>query len=248
MADEQPAVPSTGAPADAASAAEASTTSAAEPEDRSWWHRLTGRLPRTNGASGDEQEPNASNGASGPVTLTQEELDRRVQAETDRREARRQQQAAFEQRRRLRDEDPYAYAEQERQAEQQQVDSQNWQQFFGNIGAQHDRAAIDPVVNQLDASEQQRIMKLQGAGVGLEGRTLVVTEALKALERKWKAEGARQAEARLRKDATFRRQVFAQHRGAMPEPDLMPPGGATPSEGSVSDILRQSLGQRRGTG
>jgi hypothetical protein len=199
-------------------------------------------------ASGQGTESANGNGTSATVNLTQEELDRRIQAETDRREARRQQMTAqqqqFESRRKLRDEDPYAYAEQERQAEARQQYDQNFNSILGQVGVQHDRAVIDPIVLSLSESERNRIMAIEGAGVGLEGRKLVVSESLKALEKQWKADGARAAEARLRKNPAFRKQVFGEQRGSQPEPDLLPAsGGSSGEDGDVSNILRRSLGR-----
>jgi ATPase subunit of ABC transporter with duplicated ATPase domains len=179
--------------------------------------------------------------------VSEEELQRLVQAETDRRESRRQQQTAVEHRRKLRDTDPYAFAEQERQAEQQAVAMQQSEQQFtsllGNVSVQHDRVAIDPLVFALDDKERDRIMGLEGAGRGLDGRKLVVTEALKSLEKKWKQEGAREAEAKLRRNPVFRKQVFAEHRGSQVEPSLLPGSAPPESDGTVSDILRRSLGR-----
>jgi hypothetical protein len=248
MADEQPNTPSAPAPSDAASAAPPSESSAQEPtEDRSWWHRLL-RRPEPNvdvqaGSDGDTEAARAGK-PSPTVTLSQEELERRVQAETDRREARRQQQMTAEQRRRLRDEDPYAYAEQERQAEAAATYNQQYTAMLGQVGTLHDRAAIDPLVMALVEGERNRIMALEGAGVGLDGRRLVVSEALKALEKKWKADGARDAEAKLRRNSTFRKQVFTEHRGAYQEPELLPSSGREDAGGGdVSALLRRSIGR-----
>jgi len=238
------------APTDAAPAAERSEPAAQEPtQDRSWWTRL--RLGRRHvdepPASAEAEDAQANGAQSSARPVSEEELQRLVQAEADRREYRRQQQGAAEHRRKLRDTDPYAYAEQERQAEQQAAAmaarEQQFTTLLGNVGVQHDRVAIDPIVFALDDTERNRILKLQGAGVGLDGRKLVVTEALKALEKRWKAEGAADAEKRLRKNPTFRKQVFAEHRGSVPEPDLLPGSGAVEGDGSVSDLLRRSLGR-----
>ena len=68
-------------------------------------------------------------------------------------------------------------------------------QWLGNVGATHDRFTVDPVMLSLPEAEQKRIMALEGAGIGLEGRKLIVQESLKALEKHWKSEGAKDAEA-----------------------------------------------------
>src|SRR5215470_8207508 len=143
MPDEPntPAPSAETAPTDAAPAAERSESTAQEPtQDHSWFRRLL-RRPDPNvderTASTATEDANA-NGAPSARPVSEEELQRLVQAETDRRESRRQQQSAVEQRRRLRDTDPYAFAEQERQLEQQAAAMQQSEQQFtsliGNVG------------------------------------------------------------------------------------------------------------------
>lgn len=256
MADEPNTAPapetSTAEPAaDATQAAPASDSAREETEARpSWWARLVrhGTREADPSSSGQGTEPEAANGTSAR-SVTQQELDRLVQAESDRRDNKRREAAQAEERRRLRDQDPYAYAAQERQQEQlaaQRAESeQAMNQFMANIGTHHDRVAIDPVVMSLDETERDRIMKLEGAGVGLDGRRMVVEESLKALERKWKKQGADEAEARLRRNSTFRKQVYAEHRGREPEPDLLPAAqGRGTDEESVPGILRRFYGIR----
>ena len=192
---------------------------------------------------GDDQESSADSAdqaaqAASKIALTQEELDRRIQAETDRREAKRAAQAQAERKRKLRDEDPWAYAEEDRKAEEIAQGSGAFQQFLGNLGAEHDRVSIDPVIELLPKQEQERIMRLEGAGRGLEGRKLVVKEAMKALEKHWKAEGARDAEQKLRRNPAFRKQVLSEGRGQITDQDLLPAASRAEADKKMSDILR----------
>jgi len=227
----------------------ASEPASSETEERpSWWSRLVKRGNREADPEPVERaaESGTANGTSAPPATT-EELERRVQAETDRRENKRREQQAAEDRRRLRDTDPYMYAKQERENEQQAAargeSEQAMNQLFQNVGTHHDRVSIDPLVLSLDEQERNRIMALPGAGVGLNGRELVVRESLKALEHKWKAEGAAQAEQRLRKNSTFRKQIYSEYRGREPEPDLLPASeGRGADEGSVSVLMRSYYG------
>src|SRR5262245_42452907 len=176
MAVEQPDVSSAEPQADVS----ASQPSSAEPEQQtskspSWWQNLFHRGgPEPADSSADSRDERPST-----IQLTQEELDRRVQAETDRRESKRMQDARVRQRRELRDSDPWAYAQQEREAEQVADGQGQLHQFVVNIGAEHDRVSIDPLFLALPKTEQERIQKLDGAGSGLAGRKLVVDEALK---------------------------------------------------------------------
>lgn len=241
MADEQPNIPSaepgqSDAPVADSTSADAEASPSKSP---SWWQRLTGR---GNGGPSEDQpsteESTAAAKASSTFTLTEEELERKVQAETDRREARRAADAKAKQKRELRDKDPWAYAEQERQEEQVGQSGQQLEQFVTTIGTEHDRVSIDPVFLALPEAERERISKLDGAGQGLAGRKLVVSESLKALEKHWKAEGAKDAEARLRRNPAFRKQVLTELRGQSPEPELLPAGGGSESDKTISGLLR----------
>ena len=241
MQPEQPNTPSEGAPSPDAAAPEQVSDESRKGSSQGWWGRLFNRPSAQETTSEDGESINGSN-ASPKVALTQEEIDRRVQAETDRREARRAAAERAAERKRLRDEDPWAYAEQDRKAEQAQAQSAGVSEFFAGVGAQHDRVAIDPVMEALPLPERERIMKIQGAGVGLEGRKLVVSEALKSLERHWKEEGQREAESRLRRNPAFRKQLLAEARGQAVEPELLPASGPSSADKKVASILRDYYG------
>lgn len=240
MADEQPSTVSPGseqvdAPVSEPVSTEAESRSSDGP---SWWQRMFHR-----GGGAEETESAAAEAAkadeaSQKLTLTETELERRIQAETDRREARRATDAKAKARRELRDKDPWAYAEQDRQEEQTSSGSNELAQFVTNIGTELDRVSIDPVFLSLPEAERERIQKLEGAGRGLDGRKLVVTESLKALEKHWKAEGAKDAETRLRRSQAFRKQVLAEMRGQTAEPELLPAGSPSEADKTVSGLLR----------
>jgi hypothetical protein len=197
MQPEQPNTPSTDIQTSDAVTDKPVSDEQREGSSPGWWQRLFNRnsAEETPTESG---EPGDTSGASQTLKLTEEELQRRVQSEADRREAKRIQEEKRAQRRKLRDEDPWAYVEEERKEEQAEEQTVGVQQFFGNIGTAHDRVSIDPVVELLPQEERDRILKLDGAGTGLEGRKLVVKESLRALEKHWRAEGAKEAEVKLR--------------------------------------------------
>lgn len=243
MQPEQPQSPSTGAETPDAAATEASSEPTQEGSSPGWWQRLFNRRPAAAEPDPDDggESPEPS-GASPKLSLTQEELDKRIQAETDRREAKRAAEARAAERRKLRDEDPFAYAQQDRQAEQEAQQNAGTTQFFQNVGLQHDRIAIDPLMESLPLAERERIMKIDGAGQGLEGRKVVVAEALKSLEKHWKAEGEKQAEAKLRRNPAFRKQILAEHRGSFQEPELLPAFSGSSTDRQVSEILRGYYG------
>ena len=245
MAIEQPNTPSEGATAPDVAAQEPVSDESREGSSKGWWSKLFSRRSAEETAAEDEESGNGGS-ASAPLKVTQEELDRRVQAEADRREHKRQQEIRIAERKRLRDEDPWAYAEQERQAEKQVETDTGLASFFATVGAQHDRVAIDPIMEALPVPERERIMKLEGAGTGLDGRKKVVNEALKALEKRWKAEGEKEAEAKLRRNSAFRKQVLSEGRVTATEPDLLPAFSASSTDKKVSGILRDYYGLQGG--
>lgn len=242
MQPEQPNTPSQGTQVPDAAPQESASDEPREGSSPGWWQRLFNRRPAQETSDGSGEEGAEAGSASSRLTLTQEELNRRIQSEADRRDAARNLAAQQRERKRLRDEDPWAYAAQDREAEQSQEQTQGLQQFFANVGTNHDRVSIDPLMEMLPARERERIMAIQGAGLGLEGRKLVVTEALKALEKHWKTTGEQEAENRLRRNPAFRKQVLVEGRGFAQEPELLPATGASSTSRKVSDILRSHYG------
>jgi len=238
--------PSSEQPTQDAQASAASSEPTEATPAQSWQRGLLGRLFRNRPAADEAPQETPADEQPSAISLTQEELDRRIQAETDRREAKRAAQALAERKRRLRDEDPWAFAEEERSAEQAANVNAQVGDLFGRVGAEHDKYTIDPLVQALPEAERKRILAMEGAGVALDGRKLIVTEGLKALERVWKAEGAKDAENKLRRNPAFRKQVLAEMRGITREPEFLPSGAASESDKTVSQILRGQLGTRRG--
>jgi hypothetical protein len=240
MADEQPqSIPSEGAQAPDGATPEPVSDESQEKSSPGWWQRLFNRRPAAQEARTEDGEPGATGGTSAALRLTQEELDRKVQAEADRREAQRAARQRAEERKKLRDTDPWAYAEQERKEEEAQQGTFHLERFVTDVGSAHDRVTVDPIFNSLPKAEQERILKIDGVGQGLEGRKLVVQESLKALEKHWKAEGARDAEAKLRRNPAFRKQVLSELRGQTPEPEMLPSGSASEADKTVSSVLRE---------
>ena len=225
---------------DVQASAEAGSESQRAPASQNFLQRLF----RGRGSQDGEAQDQAESAERPAITLTQGELDRRVQAETDRRESKRIEAARAAERRRLRDEDPWAYAEQDRQAEQVGQTDQQVTTLFAQIGAQHDRYALDPLVQSLPPAEARRILAMQGAGVGLDGRKLIVEEGLKALEKHWKEEGQKEAEQRLRRNPAFRKQVLGEFRRGAAEPEYISSGAPSAADKDMSNILRDQIRAR----
>ena len=242
MAIEQPNSPSQDVQALDVGSPEPTSDEPKEGSSQGWWQKLFNRRPAEETPPDDGGEKSPPSDASKQLTLSEEELKRRVQAEADRRDYARQQQAKAEARKKLRDEDPWAFAQQEREAEQTAQQNEGVQTFFRDVGTQHDRVAIDPLMEALPRTERERIMNIDGAGRGLEGRKVVVDEALKSLAKHWKAEGEKEAEAKLRRNPAFRKQVLAEHRGSFQEPELLPAFSGSSTDRKVSEILRGYYG------
>jgi hypothetical protein len=240
MADEQPqTIPSEGAEVPDGATPEPVSDESREGSSPGWWQRIFNRRPAAQETATEDGEPGRTGGTSEALRLTQEELDRKVQAETDRREAQRAARQRIEERKKLRDTDPWAYAEEERKEEQAVQGNFQLERFVTDLGVEHDRVTVDPIFFALPKAEQERILKLEGAGKGLDGRKLVVSESLKALEKHWKAEGAKDAETRLRRNPAFRKQVLSELRGQTPEPEMLPSGSASEADKTVSSLLRE---------
>lgn len=224
---------------------EASPEQTDERPSPSWWNTLTSKL---SSRRGEEAAPSAEESTaeteSQTRTLSNEEIARLVQSEADRREALRNKEARDAERRRLRDEDPWQYAEDERQVENAQQTDAQLNQLFQGIGQLHDTATLVPLMEALDPKERERLLALPGAGVGVDGRKLLTTETLKSLEKHWRAEGARDAETKLRRNPTFRKQLMSEL-GGFGEPEVVPPSGAVSNGVSSDDInnyLRRQIG------
>lgn len=242
----QPTEP-TPSPADQAAETPASPDSSStdsESSSPSWWQRLLGRREEPTESAPQESEETAE---PEQRVLSEEEFQRLVQSEADKRVAAQNKAARdaarAEERRRLRDEDPWQYAENERQAEQAQQQDQQLGQVFQDIGSQFDAVTLQPIYDALPPAEQRRIMEIEGAGVGMDGRKLVTTEALKALEKHWRAEGEKAAEQKLRKNPAFRKQVLSEARVSGAEPDLLPAGvGESEHSDEINNMFRRQVG------
>src|SRR5215470_1138065 len=88
---------------------EASPEATEEEASPSWWGRMTDRLFRREEQTPPPEEPQ-SEAESGRRMVDDSELQRLVQSEADRREAARNKEARDAERKRLRDEDPWALA------------------------------------------------------------------------------------------------------------------------------------------
>lgn len=223
--------------------ASSQTASTAGQEQRpvnkgSWLDRILGRArseeapaptsEQTQAASeqqSTEQAQETAGEAKPKREVSDEELQRLVQAEVDRREAKRQAEARKARRRELRQSDPLEFARLDEQEEQQQAASQHFASFAGGIIQDYDRATLDPIMLALPEAARKDV--LAKGGEGLDGRRALTSAALEALKSHYLAEGEQRAAEKLRKDPAFRKQVLVEWRGGREEPDNVPAVNST---------------------
>src|SRR5580765_366639 len=101
MADEQPNTPLEGAKAPDGATPEPVCDESREGSSPGWWQRLFNRRPAAQETDTEDGQRSSAGGTSEPLKLTQEELERRVQSEADRREAQRVARERAEARKKL---------------------------------------------------------------------------------------------------------------------------------------------------
>lgn len=205
-------------------------------------------------AADDETgESDDQSSADGRIWTTREELDkavaaqaeqlakaqlaRQVQAEVDRREAKRKASDAEEARKRLRKEDPYAYVEQEEQTEAErqrlETEAERTQTTFRLQAQQFDRALLDPLFKALPPEAQEALRS--NPPVGMSGREKAVTWAIDVMQK----DAVERAKATLRKNTAFRKELLAELRDEMGDsPDLAPAAATPRAPEDMTSIIR----------
>lgn len=185
------------------------------------------------------------------ITLTQAELDRRIQAEADRimakrqrdDEAKRQKQEELE----LRRYDPAGYVrhldekEAAEAAERAKVEDLTTQ--LNSQIIEFDRNVLDPFVASLPDDIRANVIQAAATIPGLDGRKIIAQETLKALREHWLAEGAKTARPRLLQDEGFRKEMFARYGGQRTEPEPAQPSlpvssDSRPTNGDAANNAR----------
>jgi hypothetical protein len=199
----------------------------------------------------DEQPKEPEKSASRPERDEDEEFQRRVQAEVDRREAVRTQRAEAQKERELRRTNPAEYA---KYKEQQEANSVHIDSLMGSLkmlSSQFDDAAITPLVSALP--EEARAEVLKEPGHGIDGRKEIVRRSIEALKKASYDEGVKagknQAQKSLRRNPSFRKELISEIRDAEDEPELAASNGSVGGRGDdwdMNDWMRSMTG--RGSG
>lgn len=181
------------------------------------------------------------------LQISQAEFDRRVQAETDRRLDKFQREQAerrkLDERRRLRDTDPYGYAalekEEEAKREALQRELAGAHQMTLSTVQTYDKSVLDPIMKAIPEADRRAI--LASIEPGLPGRGQAANQALKVLENHWKAVGVAEARKTLMKDQSFIKEILAKFGGVRQEVDHIPARSAAAGRGAnVNDSLRMA--------
>lgn len=205
-----------------------------------------------------EQEPSSSR----IVFETQEEFDRRLQSEVDRRLAKQQQDEKVRADRarevELRRTDPFEYARLMEEKEQQlQAAQQETRLLTSTLEQQlnhYDRNVLDILVSAVPEKERGRVIS---QSEGIQGRKETTQATLRELRKLWRAEGEASAKANLMKDQTFIKEMLARYGAASPEPEPVPvasasqysPPGVDAGHAAVNSWIRSAGNQvRTGTG
>lgn len=172
------------------------------------------------------------------LTLTQEEFQRRVQGEVDRREQRRAASERQKQLKDLRDENPIEYARQTERVEQEEEALARKAVEVHGLTQQFDASMLGPVMSKLDEKERAEAYK-DLPDDPYKARTHLIDKGIALLVTKAEAT----AEKRLRESPAFRKQLLAEIRTNMNEPDAIE--GQPSVHGDKADmnfILRRAAG------
>lgn len=183
------------------------------------------------------------------ITLTAQELERRVQAEVDRRETMRLRRQRQQELAKLRDEDPFQYVEEvkkEEEAEQDVAEThQAHRMIYADAVNRFDRAVLDPIT--LALPEQARSKLLQRDLVTIEDRQAFADAGIKAIQDAAYRRGVNETREKVRKDPTVKKELLAELRAeGVAEPDLVPAANGDGS-GRATDmnvLLRRAAGRR----
>jgi hypothetical protein len=188
----------------------------------------------------------------GQVTLTPDEIQRRIQSEADRLLARRQKEEAEKAKREreveLRRTNPFEYARLKESEEQEllaaQTETKRLTEMIGTQLTMYDRNILDPLVSALPEKLRKDVIS---AEEGIPGRKATVTNTIKALRSHWMAEGRASAKSDLMKDQTFIKEVLARFGTPSPEPEPTPVRlGATSGQPGQNTNQRMNSWMRSG--
>jgi hypothetical protein len=232
--------------------------------------------PAAGGANGRpgrqrQERPGAGAGAadSEQVTLSRAQLAEFVNGEVNRREAKKLAEADRARRRQLREADPIAYADEDREREAVEEAQAAQRERMGQSLAYYDQHTMLPFLNSLPPEIVEQLRQETGGGVeGLEGREALIARGRTLLEERIRADerakltgrGGRPlqgtqngsggpANAAVARALHKQRLLQEAEADVAPEPEVLGPGGgvAPPAQGAdMNTQLRALLANGRG--
>lgn len=182
------------------------------------------------------------------VYPTQEEHERDIQREVDRRAAHARKAERQAERKRLRDEEPLEFARKDAEWEAEDNADAELEQKSAEVGTMlsllvrdYDSHVMDPLVSSIPEDLQAEILKK--APPQLEGRKFIVTEVVKAIQ----TQARKEAEENLRTNDAFRKELLRELQDSSDEPELAPAAGKTKvarnQNERMNDLMLQMLGR-----
>lgn len=197
-------------------------------------------------------EPASQEPAPFRVFQSQEDFNRALQSEVDRREAQRLRRQKQQEEESLLLERPHEYADQKRRELEDaktRAEYENSPEFVQRISsfateqiALYDEGVLTPLTSMVkDGPEKQRL--LSNVGPGIEGRSVLGKGMMDLLVKQVRAE-AREAFA---SDPAFVKEILIRHGGQRAEPEVVSAvGAAPPREDANSDVAMNGLIRGRG--
>jgi len=160
------------------------------------------------------------------LTLTRAQLAEFVNGEVNRREAKQKAEADRARRRMLRDSDPLAFADEDRQREEVEEAQTAQQERMRQSLAYYDQHTLTPFLNRLPPDVVEQLRKETGGGVeGLEGREKLIARGTEILEERIRADERRKTSQALRANPALRKQQLLREAESDPTPDPETGGG-----------------------
>lgn len=213
-------------------------------------YRRNGKEETPQPSERDQAQPEPKEEPPSPKVDGDQEFQRRVQAEVDRREALRAQRNKQQQERELRRTNPTEYAKLKEQEEAQEGQAGALSRALVTLSQQFDDATVTPLMQALK-TDDERNECLKDAGHGLPGRKEIVTRAIERLRKssydEGYAKGKTDAEKGVRRsNSSLRKELLAELRAEDDEPELVPGNGRGngSSEVDMNDWMRAALGRR----
>lgn len=191
----------------------------------------------------------------GTRLVTEQELQRLVQGETDRREAKHRNDERIRTERELREKDPYKYAQlvaqREKDEEEEKGRTSTISQAVNENVSTYDRQVLDPLFLAVPEGDERTAIE-RGIGEHPEGPLVGRGEAAKKLieliRKQGRSEGESEARRKLVNDDSFVKEILTRRGGQRAEPEVVSPVGAAQRGAGSADDMEGFIRGSRGRG